>query len=766
MAKQLTLIERESEVTFLKETLAATAADPAAKPRAIFVIGPAGRGSSSLLRLAATLAPDTKLLAGRWPGGAVGPEALRGLLPATTFTRYDSLQKQVGTLEHKVEIAQLSLGLPLPDAADDEPRLRVVQAIPPQALHFLIRRIYTTYNLEQMSEQATAFVKTGLEHIITLTAFNLNQLRTFVDELHATLTPSEWELYLRPEEELARALGQGLAARAAEKNKLFLITLDDYQPTEGSSDRWLRLVIEESGRSLWLFSANDSPGWGETLTPAPLSEQGSAAYVEAQHGRKLNQEEIDWLTNLSKGEPLTLAIAADLYAGGATTSDLDAAYSRTPNERLEGLFLYFVEESGRLSEVEQMQLYCLALLRKPTPEFMAEFRPAREKAGYTYDSDNLGQLLEKYAWLASGADLHPALKGYLRRYLMVEKRRFSQPIQEGIIEPARTAAVKRLAARESYLVNDPALKGSLFARAADAEWGERVADVAYYRFWLDEAVGWFFLLPRWLIALAYNEGLARRLLVVAEEMSHTFYTEGQEILPYIRAMLTPSFSGGRAQLDEKLAALEGLEELGTSARGRWYKAENLGTRPQSGGSPEAELRGFLKWFQGRILEETGQYERTAPLYEGVLATNVSMPELEHAAARVALYLGVRYRLKGAHESAFGSFSRAAELNGQQPEVQRALYYQAVRTSYFDVALKAADALSAMPGYETQGELFTIFALFALDRQPETQTELRTFLTNPATDLVQTRAIFRLLAKLANMSDETPGLAEILAQLPE
>ncbi len=759
------MVEREKEEAIITEVLAAVAAGSVATSRAIFVTGPVGRGRSSLLDFAASQAASSGGAAwqGRWPDGGNGPEALRPILPEAAFEGYDKSGALVADLENRVEAAQLDLGISRPGDDLDEPRWRAVQAIPPQALHFLIRRIYNIYTPTQMSEQAAAFVKTGIEHIVTLNATNLGQLRLFVDELKASFRAEDWELYLHPDEGLARALGQGVAKIAG--NKVLLITIDDYAPAESSNDRWLKLVIEESGRTLWLFAAEVGPGWGEELQLAPLSASGVAAYFQAGFNRSLSQEEILWLTALSGGEPLALAIAADLFAGGATASELDAAVSRTPEDRLQGLFLYFVEENPALSQEEQMLLYCAALLRRPDRDFLTRFDAALKVADYSYNLENFAGLFSAHPWLGQNGELHPALKQALRQYLMLERRRFSQPIQEGIIEPARTVAVNRLALHESELVADATHRGSLAARAQDVEWGERVADVAYYRLWLDEAVGMFFLLPRWLMTLAYNEGLARQLLALVEGMRRTLYSEGQEILPAMRVLLTPGYSGGRERLEQKLKALEGLEEFGTSARGRWYKVENLGQRPQSGGSPEAELRGLLKWFQARLLEEAGQYERTASIYESVLATNVKMPEMERAAARSILALATRYRLKGANEAAFSAFSRAAELDGQPPEVQRALFYQAVRTRYFDTALKAADALEATPGYEVQGALYSIFALLALARAPEAQTELRTLLTHPAEQLTETRATFQLLTALAKLPADTPGLSEILEQLP-
>lgn len=766
------ILEREHERVFLQGALAATAASTADRPRAVFVTGPAGSGRSTLLNLTADLAKkrgDFEHLSIDWPTGGVGPETLRSTLPAAAFAFYDARWAQLATLEREVEGAQLMLGLPQPDDLDGTARYRAVQAMPPQALHFLIRRIYTTYPASQLSEQAAMFIKTGLEHLVTLNATNLGQLRGFVEELQAQLSTDEWSLYLRPEDTLALALGEGVAAVAGER--ALLLTIDNYQSVEGISDRWLWQVMEKSGPTLWVLAGLSRPVWAENLTElrlAPLSSRAINNYFQARHNRVLDEAQSRWLANLTGGDLLAVGIAATLLATGASPADLDAATLRTPSDRLEGLFLHFVEESGLLSEDERLALYRLAALRQAAPAFLAEYAQVVEAAGYAYDSALPARLLATYPWLCDGKreQLHPALKNRLRNYLLVERRRFSQSVQEGIIEPARTVAVNRLKQRETQLVADESHGGSLPARARDFEWGERVADVAYYRFWLDEAVGWFFLMPRWVMMLAYNEELARRVVVVAEELTPTFYVEGKEFLPLLRILLAPTYSGGRSLLDQKLKAIDRMEELSTTARGRYFRAENLGLRPESGGSPEAEVRGLLKWFQARVLEEGGQFERTAPLYESILATNVAMPDLEKAASRAALYLASRYRLKGSAESTYSSLSRAVELDPQQPEVQRALFYQAVRTGYFATALKAADALSQMKGYEGLGEVYTIFALCALERLPEAQTELRTFLARSPQQTAQSRVIFQMLAELAQLGEDAPGLVEIVSQLPE
>ena len=413
-------------------------------------------------------------------------------------------------------------------------------------------------------------------------------------------------------------------------------------------------------------------------------------------------------------------------------------------------------------------------MRPSNDNFLPAFEKATLAAGYSYDPALTEQLFETYAWLAdqveSGEEwenrhFHPALKEILRRYLMLERRRFSKPIQEGILQPARNAAMAGLVACEQRLLAEPEKQGSVRARATDLAWGEAVADAAYYRLWLDEAVGWLFLLPRWVMALAYNRTLAEHLLVVAESMEATFYNEGVDLLLVIRTLLKDSYSSGHKGQEEKLAALHKLETIGTTGQSRWFKSENLGQRPSGKGSAEAELRGILKWLHAQIYEEAGQYEKAAPLYEEVLATNVQMPELKQAAAHAALYLAMRYRLRNEMESAYSSLYRAAELNDQQEDGLCALFWQALRVKRYDTALKAADALSDLGLEDNQADLFMIFALYALDRKAEALTEARSLAAQPAQQTAGTRTVFYALVHFAGLPEETPDLAAILDELP-
>lgn len=767
------LVERAQIRRFLEEKLTAIVKDPKNSTRLLLVLGKGGSGRSGIQQLAHDIAEKQGhfgIYHFKWSQPyAVSHQFLYDVLcPSTSsplfsyLAEYRHLNELLPELEQRVEREQLKLAWPTldfdptqwPQTATDNTKqadllYRTVQALPPKALHYLIRRLYNVYTAAQLSEQAAAFIKTGLEHIIQLTATNLSQLLEFVEEkIKPMFTDHEFELYLHPQDTLAKALGLGLAD-AAETQPLF-ISIDNYR--NETSDRLLRGVIEVSGKCFWLLIAKERPAWSEKLSgvaelqPPPISIQGAVEYFQATYKREIQEPVVETLVRITKGAPLALLLAIDLFAKGARLADIEQAVALTPTDALAGLLQYLVESSKRFSKVELARLYMLAILRNNEPDdFLQAFEAQVHEAEFEFDAKTVEALVQKCPALFetnagdSKAHLHPAVRNALRRYLLVERHRFSRPVQEGILEPARTVAVRRLVALEEQLVT-ASTGGSLYERANNGAWGEAVMDVAYYRMWLDEAIGWNFLLPRWLMAYVYNPSLAQQMLEAILSLESTFYTEGAELLPILRSLLAPSYGTGSKNLEEKLKSLEVLDNLSTSERGRWYRAENLGKAPVNAGNPEAELRGIVRWLQARVYEEAGQYDRAASIYEGVLATNVKMPQMEKEAAKAALYLSVRYLLKGGQENTFSAVSRAAELDPSFYEAQAAAFYQSVKLGRFEAALRAADNLATLGN--SYGDLYSSFCLLALNRTEEALTEARTYLTQH--DNPESLAVFEAL----------------------
>jgi hypothetical protein len=758
--KMSNLIERDAELEIIRRV-----AGTQGQPRLLLILGESGSGKSALLNeaRAAGYFGDS-----RYFGSSI--HNIEALLDELDRTEYARITAQAREVEIKVELAQVELTLPDLTAPDPfEPRLRAVQAIPPEALHYLIRKLYNSYDMFGLSEDAALFVKTGLEHLLQLNANNLNQLRTFVSsKLKPHLSEEEWMLYLRPAETMAGALGKMLAAK--KRN----ILLDNYH--EFDSARLLAQIIG-NGELFWALVVEAEPAWVsnlpanvavERLSLSALSQEGFDAYLEQSKLAKPNSDEALRLYKLAQGLPLALRLVADLQSKGISLVNLEAAAARTPTNSLEGIFLYFVEESGLITASQKSALYALALLRHFHPDFVEDFASRAEAAGFPLTTETLTKLDSEYLWLWDSSansnslwkPLHPALKAALQKWLMVEKQRFSRPVQEGVIESARNAIMVRLTAHEHQLVNQSDDNGSLSTRARDSEWGELVLDMAYYRWLLDEAVGWLFALPRALMALAYNPSLAQRFYDLALSISYSFYTEGRELLPCLRVLLAENYTitSPRSVFEEKLKALELLESLTTTERGRWFKQENLGLRQGGKGSGEAEIRGILRWLQGFVLEQAGQYDRAASLYESVLSTNVTMPELKKVAARSGLYMVLRYRLKGAKESALSALLRTVELDPSLAQAYQILLWQGIIMNRPDVILQAVQGLGKTEGADPQLDLYSAFALWLQGRLPEALSAARAYKGQEG------QQYFNRLLSFAELEANPDGLEQILAEL--
>jgi hypothetical protein len=750
----MTLFERDNEIEILRHDL-----ENPAGAQLLIITGAAGSGRTSLWQ--------TALQEGEYVLFGFGLREIRELVPADREKGFRRLEEKTRELEQKVELAQVALSLPDLSASEPfEPRLRAVQAIPPEALHHLIRLLWTRYQMEKLSPDAAMFVKTGLEHILQLNAVNLGQVRQFVEQyLRPSISEEDWQQYLRPAETLAQAIGRMY------RDHLSPVIVENYREFPGSE--MLAEVIKACEKTTWIFVADKVPafaakleGFYRVIDLLPLSQNGIATYYEKDSGNPLTPGEADWLQRVTGGLPLAVRMVSDLYSRGIGAAELESAAARTPDDPIKGLFLYFVEESGLLETAQRSALYGLALVRNQKPDFTREFMEVVAGTEFPFSPQTISELVREYPWLwatvneedSEWPSLHPVFNERLRQWLQIERNRFNRQVQEGLVEQARNLTALRLAEREKALVETEPDQGSLPGRVNDPQWAELVLDMAYYRWWLDEAVGWLFALPRMVFALAYSPALARRLYEVASEMSGTFYTEGREIMPCFKTLLSENYTitTPKSIFEEKLKAIETLESFSTAERGRWYKQENLGLRQGGKGSGEAELRGILRWFEGSIQEQAAQYDRAAQLYEAVLATNVEMPELKRVAARAGLYLAVRYRLKNARESALSALLRTIELNPELTVAYRLLLWQGIQLNRPDAILTALQKLKDEPAQD----LYSAFALWLQERQPEALSSARAYAARHNDGAER----FNKLVEYAGVGDDKTGLDEILAVL--
>jgi len=117
------------------------------------------------------------------------------------------------------------------------------------------------------------------------------------------------------------------------------------------------------------------------------------------------------------------------------------------------------------------------------------------------------------------------------------------------------------------------------------------------------------------------------------------------------------------------------------------------------GSPPSDLALLARLGQGRLLQQEGQWEKSRPLLEAVLAGSDQAASVE-----AAYHLGEGYRARGDHEAAIEAFMSAAYIAPASPWGRKAL----LGAGQSFTALKQAEAavvvyrkLLAQPGIEPE-----------------------------------------------------------------
>ena len=626
------------------------------------------------------------------------------------FADYARARALLPTLTERVLDEQRRLGYYPEEVAGS---YRAVRAMPPEALVRLCRFWLGLPQRVQDAPDAAAFLKTGLESIITLNAANVAGLRRFINDRLRLALGDDLPLFADPDTTLAAKFAAGLSAFATPHLSPLLL-LDDYEAIAATPAHRILATALAGARVVVA---------GETRADV---DNWAVWYVNAGYSRT------DLTTNY---------LVARLGGHGTLTESLVAWLEST------------------LTDAEaRRHLFSLAIARRPDPIFLERlarrdwvprpnlnrFAPAPAAVPVISAApDPYGDLRRSYPFLfepatdlndpAAALELHPAVRDTLREYLRVERRRFSHMVQEEVVEPARDIAQQMLDARE---VAADAV--ALAERTRDPQWQAYTLDVAWYRLWLDEAVAWVYIMPRYLLALAYSADLARSLAAIADAMEATYYNEGVELLPIVRVLATVAGdgdeTGAAGDLDVRLRGLDSLEGLGQAQRGRWYKQENLGRRTGTAGSEEAEVRGIVFWQMGRAHAAAGRFDRAVQLYEQTLGMNVVMPELRREAARAHLRLAERLLLTGGSggsghtgfdpTDALAGARRAADLYPDFVPALSAVTVLSVQLGQWDQALAAAgDAAKAGDPY---APIYAVAALLGAQRTDEARARAETF----------------------------------------
>ena len=455
-----------------------------------------------------------------------------------------------------------------------------------------------------MGETGEQLSRAFLEAGIQAGAEQAYALRRRLEEaLSARLGAEQYDLYVNPLEGLARALADGLKRLAG--RQALLVVLDTYEIVD-ATDPWLRVVMRLSGPcTLWVLSGRNDlvnsrafgqgyfQGYAEewprrlvAFNMTQLAREDVAAYFAARVPRRpLDESALEALRRATRGIPLAVAQAAEMWAKGVALEDIvaqgdEAVPARDIVHRMTARYLVHA-----VKPEDRYALYALALARGDREVLRAMLTPPE-----TPEVDlnrELRRLERAYASVYAGeARLHDDPQAFFEAYLRDQAHRDE-------VKPLLARGVAVLEKRLARIAADYDL---IEERLADEDYLQDALTLTEYLFWLDEARAWRWLIPRFVEALAYSPDLRRGLLAVAARWQRTLSTRGRR----------------------RLKALQGAEGRLVDAadeEARLRELERLANRGYLAGRGEAERRAILNWLRGRLRHRQKRYQEALEAYD-------------------------------------------------------------------------------------------------------------------------------------------------------
>ncbi len=462
------------------------------------------------------------------------------------------------------------------------------------------------------------------------------------------------------------------------------------------ADPWLRQVMRAAGpRLVWiicgrndlarsrLFGSDYFKGYVEEfprrLIPYNLPQLAQQdlrqIFAAIAPHRLLNDAQVEALSRATRGIPLAIEQAAEMWKRGVALTDIigdiDAA---TPDDeivqRMTARYLLHA------SEADKPLLYALALAHGDIEILRAMLRPADDAP---FDLEALLRRLQRdYASVhAERARLYDDPAFFLREYLKAELRRVGNDRVRIFLQ----RAVETLRARLEQIQSDlPRLED----RCESEDWTKAALDLCEYLFWLDEREAWRWLVPRLVESLAYSRPLRRGLLSIASAWKEHLSADGKKRLERLSIADDP-YPSPEEQAD-LLDELTRLERLG------YLKGEGEAER----GAILDWRRGLLEYARGRFPEALAAYERAERalpadcealkkrlgealddlanelMWPQDTGSAIYSPEAERILPKVVAWLpekqgawyrlGVILNLAGRYEEAIAAYQRAIELD--------------------------------------------------------------------------------------------------------
>ncbi|MGD8586267.1 MAG: tetratricopeptide repeat protein, partial [Chloroflexota bacterium] len=605
-------------------------------------------------------------------------------------------------------------------ADNDWDELAILRSLSVDALAKIVRA-----KLPMIGNAGEDIVEAFLDAGIKVGADQAAKLGTAIEhQLRAQLKSDYFDYFLNPYEQLAMALARGLN-RVAKSQKL-LVVLDSYEIVD-QVDIWTRAVTRAAGPNIvWVISgrndllesrqfgneyfkgyADDSPRRLLAYQMRPLAIEDIRTYFEASAPeRELPQRELEELSRVTRGVPLAVKEAADIWKTGAPLAKITGETAEFATgqlvQRMTDRYLQHV-----VAEADRQAIFALSLADGDVELLRAMLRP---EDGASFDLEELLRRLERdYASVhANRARLHDDPAVFIREYLQDNVRRTSQRIK-GLNQRAVEALRLRLATIEEELQ-------TLEERCTDNDWVQTALSLSHYLFWIDEAEAWHWIIPRCVEGMAYSPDLRNGLLEVVDDWKAL--SESTERLYHL--LRSPEEAGSllkvldkledrgwlNGQFDQERKAILELHRGNHLLRHGQLKAalERYGRvetgLPEQGDMLRSQLADAYELLAHRLLWPSDRYQ-TVPnaAVEQVLRRVLDWYPERHNAWYL---LGANLSASGQNEAAIESLQKAIELNERFAAAHSALGNVYVALGRHEEAQAAYDKALAVDPSSSRG----------------------------------------------------------------
>jgi tetratricopeptide (TPR) repeat protein len=421
-------------------------------------------------------------------------------------------------------------------------------------------------------------------------------------------------LFLQPNTTIAKMIGLGLAKQS--QTKPLVVLLDSYEMA-GSGTGWIQVVMQHAGpRVIWVVARDKTTdrSAGEALRIALasisdhlstfemgcLTEEQAANYLEDRApDRLVTRNSTEQVFAVTRGIPLALQLAGDIWAGGVPIVDLTKGISPEAEkmEILEILSQRLLDFCG--DPEDRKTLVFLSIQPRPNENvFSSVLQP---RLG-TYEMQARIRLLtSRYKAIRSNGvlELHHVVAGYIRSFLLRRRIRVSEEV--GKLASKGAEVTEKL--RDHLENNFPRLED----RFENEDWREIMLDCLYWTFLKNEFDGWRQINRDFIDAIGYDLGHAQLMVEIVERIEPLLSKNGRQRLKVYQSGLATQIANRQGDVPQSLDGLDVQVSLLAELE-RWL------TRYGGKDIFATERRAILDLRRGELFFRYGQYDDAMKMF--------------------------------------------------------------------------------------------------------------------------------------------------------